>query len=79
MKYKWLNKMIAAATLSAFLLQPCMYGAEQTVYAATETTSSTPLTRFFTRMAESLSSPISSEMLLFQRNSMFSASNRGWW
>ena len=48
MKYKWLKKSIALAILSAFLVQPCVYAAEQKAYAAeetaanaTETTSST--------------------------------------
>jgi len=36
MKYKWLKKSIALATLSAFLLQPCMFAAEQDAYAAEE-------------------------------------------
>ena len=40
MKYKWLKKSIAVATLSAFLLQPCMYTANQKAYAAEETTES---------------------------------------
>ena len=38
MKFSWVKKSIALATLSAILLQPCMYGAEQNAYAAEETT-----------------------------------------
>lgn len=36
MKRKWLKKAIALTTLSAFLLQPCLYAAEQKAYAAEE-------------------------------------------
>jgi len=46
MKYKWLKKSIAVATLSAFLLQPCMYTANQKAYAAEETTESESSTAY---------------------------------
>ena len=36
MKFNWVKKSIALATLSAILLQPCMYGGAQNAYAAEE-------------------------------------------
>lgn len=38
MKFNWVKKSIALTTLSAILLQPCMYGGAQNAYAAEETT-----------------------------------------
>jgi len=38
MKFNWVKKSIALTTLSAILLQPCMYGGAQDAYAAEETT-----------------------------------------
>ena len=37
MKFNWVKKSIAMATLSTILLQPCMYGGAQDAYAAEET------------------------------------------
>ena len=38
MKFNWVKKSIALTTLSAILLQPCMYGGAQEAFAAEETT-----------------------------------------